>query len=76
MENSGRALRGYYEIGEEKTNGKIDYHEGVYMSKEQDENHPRVVSKTPLHGQNLYPEQVPELKRDVQRWLAEMNRLG
>lgn len=69
MELSGSALRGYYEVGEEKTNGKVDYHEGIYVASEQDENHPRVISKTPLHGLNLYPKQVPALRTDVQAWL-------
>ena len=59
MENAGRAWRGYYEVGEEKTNGKIDYHEAIYLGKEQYPNDPRVIAETPLHGENLYPVQVP-----------------
>ena len=35
-----------------------------------------VQSKTPLHGPNLFPKQVPELKADILRWLSEMDRLG
>ena len=76
MEMAERAWRGYYEIGEERTNGKVDYQEGIYLGREQDESDPRVINKVPLHGRNLYPKQLPELKRDIQEWLQEMNRLG
>jgi isopenicillin N synthase-like dioxygenase len=65
MEKSGRAWRGYYEVGKERTNGIVDYHEAIYLGREQDEDHPKVLSKTPLHGKNLYPKQVPELKSDI-----------
>ena len=70
MELAGRAWRGYYQVGEEKTNGIIDYHEAVYLGREHDENDPRVIKEIPLHGQNLYPKQVPDLKKDIQYWLS------
>ena len=45
-------------------------------SAEHDEKDQRVIDKVPLHGQNLYPKEVPELKNDIQAWLKEMDRLG
>ena len=48
-------MRGYFELGEENTSGKIDLKEGLYLGKELDENHPRVKNKVPLHGRNLFP---------------------
>ena len=69
MELSGKAWRGYYQIGEEYTNGVLDHHECIYAGKEQDENHPNVVKKQHLNGQNLYPRQVPEFKVALQWWL-------
>ena len=76
MELSERAMRGFYQVGEEISNGKVDYQEGLLIGTEEDENHPSVINKVPLHGQNLYPKQVPELKTDLQKWLKELNRLG
>ena len=56
---SGRAFRGYFSVGEEVTNKIVDNKEGLYLSKDQDKNDPRVVNKLPLYGENLYPKQVP-----------------
>ena len=36
MELSGRAFRGYFEVGGESTNKIIDHKEGLYLSREQD----------------------------------------
>ena len=35
-----------------------------------------MINKTPFHGPNQYPRQVPGLENDVRLWLKEMNRLG
>lgn len=48
-------MRGYFEVGEENTSGKIDLKEGLYLGKELDESHPRVKGNVPLHGRNLFP---------------------
>jgi polar amino acid transport system ATP-binding protein len=55
MKHGGRAWRGFFELGEEYTSGKIDLKEGLYLGQELDETHPRVINKTPLHGANLFP---------------------
>ena len=76
MSEGGRAWRGYFEVGEELTSGKIDLKEGLYLGQELDESHPLVKEGTPLHGRNLFPEHFPELKKDILLWLKEMDRLG
>lgn len=36
MKNGGKAWRGYFELGEEYTSGKIDLKEGLYLGQELD----------------------------------------
>lgn len=43
MKNGGRAWRGYFELGEEYTSGKIDLKEGLYLGQELPPRHPRVA---------------------------------
>ena len=30
----------------------------------------------PLYGPNLFPEELPEIKKDILEWLSQMDRLG
>lgn len=55
MAQGKRAWRGYFEVGEEFTSGKIDLKEGLYLGQELEESHPKVIADTPLHGRNLFP---------------------
>ncbi|MEZ5024186.1 MAG: 2-oxoglutarate and iron-dependent oxygenase domain-containing protein [Chitinophagales bacterium] len=55
MSLGGSAWRGFFPVGEELTSGKPDQKEGLYFGEELMETHPLVKSKTPLHGQNLFP---------------------
>lgn len=55
LKNGGNSMRGYFEVGEENTSGKIDLKEGLYLGKEHDESHLRVKNNVPLHGKNLFP---------------------
>jgi isopenicillin N synthase-like dioxygenase len=64
MSRGGRAWRGYFPVGGELTSGKPDVKEGIYFGTELPPDHPRVRAGVPLHGANLFPAQVPEL-RDV-----------
>src|SRR6185503_2890119 len=65
MARGGRAWRGYFPVGGELTSGKPDVKEGIYFGSELGQDHPRVRDRLPLHGANLFPAQVPELKRAV-----------
>src|SRR5262245_9285327 len=62
MERGGRAWRGYFPVGDELTSGRPDLKEGIYFGAELPENHPLVRHGTPLHGPNLFPASLPELK--------------
>lgn len=62
MSNAGRAWRGYFPLGGELTSGTPDQKEGVYFGEELERDHPSVRAGLPLHGANLFPEEVPELR--------------
>lgn len=71
MARGGRAWRGYFPVGGELTSGKPDLKQGVYFGEELDERDPRVIEGLPLHGRNLFPADVPELKPAVLRFMNE-----
>ena len=70
MARGGRAWRGYFPVGGELTSGKPDMKEGVYFGTELPPDHPRVRAGLPLHGANLFPTEVPELRAAVLDYLA------
>src|SRR5262245_56126960 len=63
MARGGRAWRGYFPVGGELTSGKPDMKEGIYFGAELGEDDPRVKAKLPLHGPNLFPQSIPELRQ-------------
>ncbi|MEV1239943.1 isopenicillin N synthase family dioxygenase [Nonomuraea sp. NPDC050022] len=66
MERGGRAWRGFFPVGDELTSGRPDQKEGVYFGAEEP------ASEVPLHGPNLFPDQVPELRAAVLDYLGTM----
>jgi isopenicillin N synthase-like dioxygenase len=74
MAKGGRAWRGYFPIGGELTSGQPDRKQGLYFGEELSGDDPRVQALTPLHGANLYPDAVPELKPAVLRFMEEAAR--
>ena len=76
MERGGRAWRGYFPVGGELTSGRPDLKEGIYFGAELGDDHPLVRRGTPLHGGNLFPPEVPELRDAVLAFMEEMTRLG
>ena len=70
----GRAWRGYFPVGEELTSGVPDLKEGLYFGEDLDASDPRVIAGWPLHGANLFPEDVPELAVAVRTFMAEAER--
>ena len=58
MARGGRAWRGWFPVGDELTSGEADLKEGLYFGTEMPAGHP-----LPLHGPNLFPRQVPALRR-------------
>ena len=76
MEHGGRAWRGYFPVGGELTSGRPDLKEGLYFGTELPAGDPRVLARTPLHGSNLFPRQVPRLRPLVLAYLDAMTGLG
>jgi isopenicillin N synthase-like dioxygenase len=76
MARGGRAWRGWFPFEGELTSGRPDRKEGIYFGEELAPDDPRVVAGTPLHGANLFPAEVPELRAAVLEYLAAMTGLG
>ena len=74
MARGGRAWRGWFPLGGELTSGAPDLKEGIYFGEELLPDDPRVRANLPLHGANLFPNEVPELRSLVLRYIAEATR--
>jgi isopenicillin N synthase-like dioxygenase len=74
MAHGGRAWRGYFPVGGELTSGRPDLKAGLYLGEELGPGDPRVAAGWPLHGSNLFPEEVPELKPAVLAYMTEATR--
>src|SRR5205814_1391711 len=74
MVRGGRAWRGYFPVGGELTSGKPDLKEGLYLGEELGADDPRVRAGLPLHGANLFPADVPELRPLVLAYMAAATR--
>ena len=76
MARGGRAWRGYFPVGGELTSGRPDLKEGLYFGEELGPFDWRVASGLALHGANLFPEDVPELKPLVLAFLRQATLAG
>jgi isopenicillin N synthase-like dioxygenase len=76
MSEGGRAWRGWFPLGGELTSGRPDRKEGLYLGAELGPDDPLVRAGTPLHGANLFPAGVPELREAVLAYLDAMTALG
>lgn len=76
MELGGKAWRGYFPVGDELTSGKPDLKEGIYFGIELNKDDPRVQKKLPMHGPNLFPEDMPKFRQTVLQYMEEITRLG
>jgi isopenicillin N synthase-like dioxygenase len=76
MSMAGRAWRGYFPVGGELTSGRPDQKEGIYFGAELSADDPRVLARLPLHGPNLFPDRVPELREVVLAFLSAMTRVS
>ena len=74
MSKGGRAWRGFFPLGGELTSGRPDGKEGLYFGTELPADHPRVRDGWPLHGANLWPAEVPELRPAVEAYMAATTR--
>jgi isopenicillin N synthase-like dioxygenase len=69
MEHGGRAWRGWFPLEGELTSGVPDRKEGLYFGVDLPPQHPRVRARWPLHGPNLWPKEVPELRPAVDAYM-------
>jgi isopenicillin N synthase-like dioxygenase len=69
MEHGGRAWRGWFPLEGELTSGVPDRKEGLYFGVELPAQHPRVQAGWPLHGPNLWPKEVPQLRPAVEAYM-------
>lgn len=76
MALGGRAWRGYFAVGNELTSGRPDLKEGIYFGAELDEDNPLVKSRTPMHGRNLFPADLPGFRETVLEYMDAMSELG
>ncbi len=74
MDHGGRAWRGYFPVGGELTSGRPDLKEGLYLGTELPGDDPRVRAGLPLHGANLWPAQIPELRGAALAYMAGATR--
>ena len=74
MDHGGRAWRGWFPLHGELTSGAPDGKEGLYLGEELGPEDRRVVANWPLHGANLWPAAVPELRPAVEAWTTAATR--
>jgi len=74
MAKAGRAWRGFFPVGGELTSGRPDLKEGLYLGTDLPPDDPRVRAGVPMHGANLWPEEVPELEAFATRYMTEAAR--
>lgn len=76
MALGGRAWRGYFRVGDELTSGKPDQKEGLYFGAELPADHPLVQAGTPLHGPNLFPDNLDGFRKTVLDYMEVLTQLG
>lgn len=76
MALAGKAWRGYFPVGDELTSGKPDIKEGLYFGIELGPDDPRVLAELPLHGANLFPQDMPAFRQTVLEYMDAMTTLG
>lgn len=76
MALGGKAWRGYFPLFHEMTDGKPDAKEGLYFGEELDGEHPLVQKNVPLHGNNLFPDEFPEMKFLVLTYIETLKKIA
>jgi isopenicillin N synthase-like dioxygenase len=76
MAHGGPAWRGYFPVGAELTSGQPDLKEGLYFGTELADDDPRVRAGLPLHGRNLFPQQVRDLRGAVLAYIDALTGVG
>jgi isopenicillin N synthase-like dioxygenase len=76
MSKAGRAWRGFFAVGSEFTSGKPDQKEGIYLGEELPADDPRVVSRRPMHGANLFPAHPERMRTVILDYMQKMQSLA
>jgi isopenicillin N synthase-like dioxygenase len=76
MPLAGTAWRGYFPVGNELTSGKPDLKEGIYFGAELEDDHPKVVSRTHLHGKNLFHPNSEQMRNTVLSYMDAVTKVG
>ena len=76
MELGGKAWRGFFPVGNELTSGKPDLKEGIYFGAELNDEHPKVQAGLPMHGANLFLEELPGFRASVLAYMDVITELG
>ena len=76
MALGGKAWRGFFPVKGELTSGKPDLKEGIYFGSELDKTDERVQAGWPMHGKNLFPEQIPTFRKTVLTYIEAITNLG
>jgi len=73
-----QAKRGYEAIGSQRLdeNASADLKESYQFGVEYPADHPYVVKKYPMYGQNLWPADLPDFKSTCQSYYAAASRLS
>lgn len=74
MTRGGRAWRGFFPVGGELTSGLPDLKEGLYLGTDLPPGHPRVQTRMPMHGANLWPSALPRLKVAAEAYMVGATR--
>lgn len=75
MSQSGKAMRGYFNVGFEKTGGLPDQKEGFYFSRDMTNSNDPLYDE-PAHGPNIYPTNPPHLKEAVDSYMCQACKLA
>jgi len=73
---AGKAWRGYFPVGGKLTSGKPDLKEGLYFGAELGQDDARVRAGVPLHGENLFPDEIPGFGDTILEYMACLTDLG
>lgn len=71
--------RGYFPVFEEATDPSLikgDLKEGFDLARDLPPDDPDVLAGLPLHGPNVWPENLPGFRETLERCFAEMRRLA
>lgn len=71
--------RGYFPVFEEATDPSLikgDLKEGFDLARDLPPDDPEVLAGLPLHGPNVWPENLPGFRETLERYFAEMRRLA